>query len=174
MLRQSIVAVFAILLLNVRGDAEESHSLCYVLDHLRELEGRIISIRGQIQSGFETTLLADPNCISGPQTNGYVWDAKISLGSLHPLVKRSDREASDLVSFWRIVKASRDRTNPRGITYVSALVSGVLHSRSDLWAVKGAMGWLLNGFGHLNKYPAEMDLKTVRDYTILSGVSPDK
>ena len=152
------------LLLLTIGDlqAQVPMGVCELLGNGFEQRGRMVTVKGRLQTGPEEFALYAVDCKSVLETNGYKWPTAVWLT---PPSGFPEEPVDFAVDKQAMEKFSRDLTkfraaNPtaRGVPVV---VVGKFEFPRKFEGGVGANGrWVGNGYGHLNFYPGQIVLKS--------------
>jgi hypothetical protein len=142
-------------------------SVCEVVESLDALSGTLIAVRGEYYFSRETSAVGQATCPTILQLQGRKWPNAISLAASQPKPNLRQTSYTQLREF--LARATRLLTDLYGTgrnanlrPQVTLTVVGVLHTRTpEYFAAHGPLG-----FGHLNAYPAELEVLGVRDVTI--------
>ena len=157
-----------LLLLNtLLGDRPRVVTVCELMKDLKSFNGKILAVRGELSTGPEEFTVRDDKCGYRLVTEGHSWPCALWLtppGGLAetPVNFRVDETA--FRQFWATVNEARAK---RKSARVVATFVGKLETRTRFYGGPGANSpWIGNGFGHLNAYPGQVVLQTVKDVLI--------
>jgi hypothetical protein len=156
-------------------------SVCDLLRDLETNSGRLIALRGQLRIGFERFTIGEDGCEASIVTLGHKWPSEIWAGgptsddARHNYLQYADQTSVEFLNelsalFIRLYWSRDPVVEPP--FQVSATLVGVL--RTKPLVTRGLDGRPVadGGFGHLNEFPAEIDIIAVRDVSIV-GLSQD-
>jgi hypothetical protein len=146
---------------------------CAIVQQPSAFNGKLVQIKGVVNSGFENFSLAEGGC--GPIWVDFADDRYVSPGPKFKLVRDAN-----LVEFEHLIKAS----SSADVTLVGRLdgvdeVKTTRHVSSRRvhkdGTVSAVVGWRSSGFGHMGQYKARLVVKqvlTVRPAPILPALIP--
>jgi hypothetical protein len=178
MLRSSLVALM-LGVLETGVSATQFPATISVCDLLRDLEtnsGHLIALQGQLHIGFERFTIGQEGCEASIVTLGHKWPSEIWAGgptsdaARHDYSQYADQTSVEFLDelsalFMRLYWSRDPVVEPP--FQISAMLVGVLRTKSLV--TRGLEGHPVaaGGFGHLNEFPAEIDVIAVRDVTIV-------
>jgi hypothetical protein len=147
----------------------QAMSVCDVMGRLWALSEKPIAVRGNYDFGREYVAVSDRNCAVVFETQGHKWPNAIHLRmSTRPTrsetpIGRVDSRMEDFL--YGAINLIRELYPGADHPFtVSATFLGVLHTRTpDYFATHGPAG-----FGHMNFYPAEIEVLGIKDVVISS------
>ena len=148
-------------------------SVCEVIEHRDEYNGKMVGIRGAVEATDEGIwLTAAADCKYKLVTKGFIWPDMVSLE--YPNNSSKDpTEHTDFEVDWTAMNtvgiAIPKGFNPETDEIIKTYV-GLFQTYADLGShvfpeVPGGKYWLKFGFGHLGAAPARILVKTVKDVT---------
>jgi len=123
-----------------------------VLENSAALNGKIVQVRGYIQSGFETFAIADTPTGQGLWIQ---YPERVSPGPGYRVSK--DRE------FWKMIKGLPEWRGHGGCRTVQAILTGRIDAVETAGLIRDSSGKIVEvkGFGHLNLYRVQLVLQKV-------------
>ena len=128
-------------------------TVCDILADLQKYRGSIIQVRDE----WLGTDLHGRNC-APPRTGDYVWEPAIwLLDPTSPILEKEGTPAT-----WKVDQIAYDQAirQLRRYRTVTATFIGRLDVRAEGLQTARGVG---NGYGHLNRFPAQLVIATVRD-----------
>jgi hypothetical protein len=137
--------------------------VCDVMRNLESYSGKTITVRGEVYFGLEITAIGDRQCSASFATSGRKWPNALWISGFPAANDDSiDRRPQQLL-FTVLSRLTALYMRQRPITEppheVSAVFTGIMTALN-----KTSRG---GGFGHLGAYPAELNVITVRDVTVM-------
>ena len=134
---------------------QQPFTVCYVLQNLDSLGGKIIQVRGAWYGGEMRE-----ECKTQLKTEDHVWPSAIYLVTTDFLDKE-DEPVDWIFLGDDFEKAFRERNRYKGP--VNATIIGRLDARAELSPDPGGGHPVPFGYGHLNAYPARIVIMEIKD-----------
>ena len=156
-------------------------TVCDVLNDLSSYSDKLIDVSGDIYIGFEVFAVGQQDCEPGLVTLGHKWPSAIHAGvptlqaTWDAYPEEADRRSVEFMSalsnafirtYW-----TKDPIEEQPFK-VSATLVGVLRTRELIRTDSNGRSVVEGGFGHLNTYPAELEVIAVRDIVLKQIPAP--
>jgi hypothetical protein len=152
-------------------DLGKVYTVCDVLEHLKELNGTVIAVRGAINGGNHGTYVSSP-LPCHIVVKGYIWPDDIWLEN--PTDAAGHRTESDPVGRERVRREIRrlrpSRRDQILVTYVGLLEAKDLAESVSLNRAGQLWGW---GFGPGIDAPAQLTVKAAKDPVVIRRKAED-
>jgi hypothetical protein len=145
-------------------DPVKVYSVCHVLKNLKELNGKMVGVRGALVSGGHGSFLSG-ECPSHVTMKGFTWPDVIWLTFPQ---SSEGRSAVDMTAHERVQKTIKGLRVREGdqviVTYVGVLEAKDLAESVGVSSTGQVVGF---GFGPDNDAPAQLLIRTVMDPSVL-------
>jgi hypothetical protein len=165
-----VLAVSTVVSGDSKLDEEAPLSVCGLLEHRLQYNGKMVHVRGIVEGSPEGAALIGTRCAKAIVTDGFTWPNAIAL-AYHtdynsPYTVDFTRDQDQIDRTNRELKRIRHK-NPNAkilVTYV-----GLFETRTNLGQAVNLAGELIPaGFGHLNACPARLVIQTKKNARVLS------